>query len=127
MAEKKVTLKNKDLLEAIRRVSGGNDRVKPRDVEAALDLTPAAVTNGIKCLSDAGLVNYKPYCGVTLTSEGERFAGQVEQSRIVLCHLLEFMGLEPVIACRDACIMEHCLSGESYQKVLSAVFSLKKR
>jgi len=79
------------------------------------------VTDGFKRLQDAGLVNYEPYGGVTLTDEGRCIAERTRQSHTVLRTLLELLGVDKAVADHDACIMEHGVSAETYDKLLSAV------
>lgn len=126
MAEEKVTRRNEDLLEAIYEISQEKGYAKSRDIAAALKITPATVTDGFKKLQDAGLVNYEPYGGVTLTKEGLGIAKRTKQSHIMLCHLLELVGVDSSVADHDACIMEHGLSKQSYQKLLNMVGFLEE-
>lgn len=121
MVEEKVTRRNEDLLEVIYEISQEKGYAKSRDIAAALKITPATVTDGFKRLQEAGLVNYEPYGGVTLTIEGRKIAERTQQSHAMLCHLLELAGVDPSIADHDACIMEHGLSKDSYQKLLNVV------
>jgi len=121
MTEEKVTRRNEDLLEAIYEISRNKGYAKSRDIAGALKITPATVTDGFKRLQDAGLVNYEPYGGVTLTKEGLKIAERTTQSHLMLCHLLELAGVDPLLADHDACIMEHGLSKDSYQKLLDVV------
>jgi DtxR family transcriptional regulator, Mn-dependent transcriptional regulator len=116
-----MTRRNEDLLEAIYEISRNKGYAKSRDIAAALKITPATVTDGFKRLQDAGLVNYEPYGGVTLTKEGLKIAERTTQSHLMLCHLLELAGVDPLLADHDACIMEHGLSKDSYQKLLDVV------
>jgi len=136
MAEEKVTRRNEDLLEVIFEISEEKGYAKSRDIANALHITPATVTDGFKRLQDAGLVNYEPYGGVTLTDEGRCNAERTRQSHTMLRTLLELIGVDGSIADHDACIMEHGLSPESYNKLLGVVVfieecckdpSLKKR
>jgi len=121
MTEEKVTRRNEDLLEVIYEISKGKGYAKSRDIAQALHITPATVTDGFKRLQDAGLVNYEPYGGVTLTDEGRCIAERTRQSHTVLRTLLELLGVDKAVADHDACIMEHGVSAETYDKLLSAV------
>ena len=121
MAEEKVTRRNEDLLEVIYEISEEKGYAKSRDIAAALSITPATVTDGFKKLQDAGLVNYEPYGGVTLTEDGRNIAERTRQSHLVIRNLLELAGVESEIADHDACIMEHGLSPESYDKLMKVV------
>ncbi|MDD1729813.1 MAG: metal-dependent transcriptional regulator [Methanospirillum sp.] len=113
MADEKRSKRHEDLLEAIYEVSQEKGYAKSRDIAAALCITPATVTDGFKRLSDAGLVNYEPYGGVTLTEAGFSIARQTQDSHHIIRRLLELSGVDPVVADRDACVMEHGLSPDS--------------
>lgn len=113
MVDEKRSKRHEDLLEAIYEVSQEKGYAKSRDIAAALCITPATVTDGFKRLSDAGLVNYEPYGGVTLTEAGFSIARQTQNSHHIIRRLLELAGVDPVVADRDACVMEHGLSPDS--------------
>ncbi|HWQ66158.1 MAG TPA: metal-dependent transcriptional regulator [Methanospirillum sp.] len=113
MADEKRSKRHEDLLEAIYEVSQGKGYAKSRDIAAALCITPATVTDGFKRLSDAGLVNYEPYGGVTLTEAGSSIARRTQDSHHIIRRLLELSGVDPEIADTDACVMEHGLSPDS--------------
>jgi DtxR family Mn-dependent transcriptional regulator len=113
MAEERVSRRHEDLLEVIYEISRNKGYAKSRDVAAALAITPATVTDGFKRLQDAGLVNYEPYGGVTLTDTGREIAIRTQGSHDCIRRLLEIAGVPSDIADRDACIMEHGLSDTS--------------
>jgi DtxR family transcriptional regulator, Mn-dependent transcriptional regulator len=117
MGEEKVSRRNEDLLEVIFEFVQEKGYAKSRDIAAALHITPATVTDGFKRLSDAGLVNYEPYGGVTLTDAGYRIARRTKDSHQTIRRLLELAGVEIDIADREACIMEHGLSPDSCNKL----------
>lgn len=117
MAEKKRSQRREDLLEAIYEIAEEKGYAKSKDIAAALSITPATVTDGFKRLSEAGLVNYEPYGGVTLTDTGSSIARRTRNSHQVLRRLLELAGVDPGIADREACIMEHGLSADSCERL----------
>jgi DtxR family Mn-dependent transcriptional regulator len=121
MAEEKRSRRNEDLLEAIYEISQAKGYAKSRDIASALGITPATVTDGFKRLSDAGLVNYEPYGGVTLTDTGFSIAEQTRESHRTIRRLLELAGVDPGVADSDACIMEHGLSPESCERLARVV------
>jgi len=117
MGENKVSRRNEDLLEVIFEFVQEKGYAKSRDIATTLHITPATVTDGFKRLSDAGLVNYEPYGGVTLTDSGFRIARRTKDSHQTIQRLLELAGVETDIADREACIMEHGLSPDSCNKL----------
>ncbi|PWR71507.1 metal-dependent transcriptional regulator [Methanospirillum lacunae] len=121
MAEDKISQRKEDLLEVIFEIVQEKGYAKSRDIAAALQITPATVTDGFKRLSDAGLVNYEPYGGVTLTDAGSRIARRTKDSHLIIRRLLELAGVEAQTADREACIMEHGLSPDSCDKLTRVV------
>ncbi len=117
MAADKVSQRKEDLLEVIFEIVQDKGYAKSRDIAAALQITPATVTDGFKRLSDAGLVNYEPYGGVTLTEAGSQIARRTKDSHQTLQRLLELAGVEKETADSEACIMEHGLSPDSCDKI----------
>ncbi|MFH0967463.1 MAG: metal-dependent transcriptional regulator, partial [Methanobacteriota archaeon] len=117
MSDEKRSRRNEDFLEAIYEISEGKGYAKSRDIAAALCITPATVTDGFKRLSEAGLVNYEPYGGVTLTEAGSSIARQTQDSHHIIRRLLELSGVDPEVADTDACVMEHGLSPASCEQL----------
>lgn len=113
MAEERRSRRNEDLLEAIYDIIQEKGYAKSRDIALALQITPATVTDGFKRLSEAGLVHYEPYGGVTLTETGSSIALQTKDSHQTIQRLLELAGVDPHTADQDACVMEHGLSPDS--------------
>lgn len=54
---------------------------------------------------------------IELTHRGEEIAKQLYDRYLVLKEFLEMIGVDPKIAARDACKLEHSISQESYQKL----------
>ncbi|ABD41064.1 iron dependent repressor [Methanospirillum hungatei JF-1] len=127
MMEKRTSPRNEDLLEEIYKISLEKGYAKSRDIAGALIISPATVTERFKKLEEAGYVNYERYGGVTLTPEGIRIAERTIQSHYAIRRLLELAGVETTIANRDACIMEHGLSPDSYKKLVPFIKFIEER
>lgn len=125
MAKEKGSRRSEDLLEAIFEISEGKGYAKPRDIEKTLQITPATVTDGFKRLAEAGLVNYEPYGGVTLTEAGAVIARRTRDSHLIIRRLLELAGVDTQAADRDACVMEHGLSPDSCERMTRIVTFLE--
>ncbi len=61
-------------LKAIYKFSEEGNTVSTNTISKFLNTTPASVTDMVKRLSEKKLVDYQPYKGVLLTSEGQRIA-----------------------------------------------------
>ncbi len=120
-----MTKRYEDLLEAIHEISEKKGYAKSRDIAQSLNITPATVTDGFKRLSEAGLANYEPYGGVTLTDAGKEIAIRTQDSHNCIKELLEMAGVPEDTADTDACIMEHGLSETSKVALKNIVTFLK--
>ncbi|MXR52334.1 MarR family transcriptional regulator [Halovenus sp. WSH3] len=61
---------------AISRNGDGADRVTTGDIQSAVGVTPASVTEMLGKLDEAGLADYEKYDGVVLTDAGEEVAAR---------------------------------------------------
>src|SRR5918992_1519983 len=60
---------------------------------SSLGVAPGTATTMVKTLAEAGLVEYEPYTGVTLTAAGERLAALVlRRHRLIELFLVQVMG-----------------------------------
>ena len=92
------------------------DRVGPGhngEVAERLGVTPATATSMLKRLSDLGLVDYRPYKGVTLTPAGEKVALEViRHHRLIEAYLSEALGMPSDRVHEEAEVLEHYISEE---------------
>lgn len=87
----------------------------------ALALAPGTITSMVKTLDEAGLVQYEPRGGVSLTEHGERLALRVlRRHRLVELFLVKFLGLDWSEVHEEAEELEHVIS----DKVLDRIDSL---
>ena len=78
-----------------------------------LGVTPATATSMLKRLSDLGLVDYKPYKGVTLTPGGQKVALEViRHHRLIEAYLSEALGMPSDRVHEEAEVLEHYISEE---------------
>ncbi len=100
-------------------------RLQQRDGEAhalqlseALNLPPSTVTETLKKLSAAGLINHLPYRAITLTEKGEREAiKSLRRHRIVERFLTDALGFKWFEAHREALTFEHAISDEVEERL----------
>ncbi len=70
-----MTLSEEDYIKAIYHLGKGeNKTVSTNAVAEQMETKPSSVTDMVKKLSDKGLVNYRPYKGVSLTEYGQKTA-----------------------------------------------------
>jgi DtxR family Mn-dependent transcriptional regulator len=78
------------------------------EIARVLEVSSVSVNQMIKKLEAAGLVDYTPYKGVTLTDTGNELANTVLRNRRLWGRFLaDHLGLTPAKADEVACEMEH--------------------
>jgi DtxR family Mn-dependent transcriptional regulator len=88
------------------------------DIAAHMKLSKASVSQATDFLSEKGLVQKFKYQGLRLTAEGYRQAALLSQKNVIIKRFLqEVLNVDPSVAEKDACDMEHCVSFESFQSI----------
>jgi DtxR family transcriptional regulator, Mn-dependent transcriptional regulator len=83
------------------------------EVAARLGVAPATATSMLKKLGELGLVEYRPYKGVTLTPAGEKVALEViRHHRLIEAYLSEALGMPEDRVHEEAEVLEHYISEE---------------
>ena len=92
--------------------------VRVKDIALFLNVKPSSVTNSLKKLANAGLVDYEKREYVDLTEEGLRVAEELsERYRNIKDFLVRVLGVPEDIAEVDACSMEHYLHPETAERL----------
>lgn len=108
-----------DYLEAILDISEKENVVRVTDIASKLNIAKASVTQTICTLKDQGLVVQERYGPVELTSRGREWALKVRYRHLVLRKfLIDVLGVDPGIAEKDACLMEHVVSPQTMEKLV---------
>jgi len=88
------------------------------EVAQRIGVTPATATSMLKRLADLGLVDYRPYKGVSLTPTGERVALEViRHHRLIEAYLSEALGMDNDRVHQEAEVLEHYISEELEQLI----------
>ncbi len=99
-----------DYLEVIYGLVQENRVARVRDIADILSVTMPSVTGALKKLSKKQLVNYDPHEVITLTPEGEALARKLAHAhRSIASFLTEILNIQPDIAEKNACRMEHAI------------------
>ena len=117
MKRSKLTQSLEDYLEVIHVLLQTNKIARIRDIAAALTVKMPSVARAVAELKKQGLVSQEPYSGVELTEEGKRVASAILNRHLLLKSFLIRLGVSEAIADKDACCMEHILSGETLGKI----------
>ena len=104
VSTEKVSMSHEDYLEAI----------------VMLGVSKASVSKAISSLKAQGLLDQPFYGDITLTPEGYEYGSAVLKRHEMLTKFLVIkVGLDPKVAEKEACQMEHAISDESFEKWLS--------
>lgn len=117
----KVSMSHEDYLEAI-VVLGGTPLVPVRSVDVAskMGVSKASVSKAVSSLKAVGMLDQPFYGDITLTEEGYEYGRSVLRRHDMLTSFLtKKIGLDPDIAEKEACQMEHAISDESFDKWLA--------
>jgi DtxR family Mn-dependent transcriptional regulator len=89
------------------------DAVATNALAERLGVTPASASGMVKRLGELGLVEHKPYHGVSLTDDGRRLALEVlRHHRLLELYLTESLGVPWDRVHAEAEVLEHVLSEE---------------
>lgn len=96
--------------------------VKPQQLAKILQVTPAAVTDMLKKLSEEHLITYAPYKGVGLTKKGKA-TGQnmVRRHRLWEMYLHKILGFAWDKVHQEAELLEHASSDELINRIEEAL------
>ena len=115
VSTEKVSMSHEDYLEAIVMLGGTPEQpVRSVDVATKLGVSKASVSKTISSLKAQGLLDQPFYGDITLTPEGYEYGSAVLTKFLVIK-----VGLDPKVAEKEACQMEHAISDESFEKWLS--------
>lgn len=107
-----------DYLEAILELGEGEDTVRITDIANRLKIAKASVNQTIAKCKEKGLVRQQAYGPVELTEKGREAAERVRQKhRKLRRFLVEVLGVDPDIAEKDACLMEHAVSAQTMERL----------
>jgi Mn-dependent DtxR family transcriptional regulator len=90
------------------------------DVARALEITPGSASVSLKALKQKGFVNEDHNRFLGLTEEGEKIAHDVHVANRTFIHFLHgILGVSKEQADIDSCKIEHLVSSETREKLIS--------
>lgn len=117
-----------DYLEAILALSEEHEKVRTTDVALRLGVSKPSVNRAMKVLASEGYVHQETYGTIYLTEKGKLKASQIYfRHKTLTCFLIEVLGVDPVVAEQDACLIEHDISSETMEKLASFLRQPKMR
>ena len=91
------------------------------DIAEARSVKAPSVTYVLRKLKTLGLINYKRYRSVSLTSKGTKIAKKLEITHETLRWFLELIGVSPDVADDEACELEHIVQAETLERLTQFV------
>ncbi len=96
----------------------GAEAVSTNALAERLGVTPASASSMVKRLGQLGLVEHRPYRGVTLTDRGRRVALEVmRHHRLLELYLVENLGVPWDRVHDEAEVLEHVLSEQLEERI----------
>lgn len=122
----KMSKSHEDYLEAIVMLGGTDEApVRSVDVAAKMGVSKASVNKAVNSLKEKGLLDQPYYGDITLTPEGFEYGSAVlERHHLLFTFLTKVLGIPEDRADAEACMMEHAISDESFEKWSAYIKSL---
>lgn len=114
-----VTSSLQDYLEVILDLVQEKKTARVTDIAARLEIAKPSVIQALTLLREKGLIIQDRYGPVELTTEGRHYALKIRhRHNVIYGFLTQVLGVSPAAAEKDACLMEHDLSVESFEKLI---------
>lgn len=122
MVEAVLSASLEDYLEAIYMIAREKQAARAKDIADRLNVNKSSVTNALRELSSRLLVNYAPYDIITLTEKGRTMGAEITRRHEVLSDFfVKVLALDPRIADKTACHMEHSMPKEVLERFIQFV------
>lgn len=107
-----------DYLKAVLYLSEQEENVRITDIAQKLKIAKASATQAIAILKDLNLVVQDRYGPVVLTEQGRKEAENIsDKYRVLYNFLADILKVEPAVAEKDACLMEHAISQQTMERL----------
>lgn len=114
---KSVTASLEDYLEAIYFLNN-DEGVRVTDIATELSISKPSVNRAINTLKSQGLVTHEHYGSLFLTEEGLDIAKKIAKRHFMLKKFLtQILEVDEKTAEEEACLIEHCLSADTVEKL----------
>ena len=111
-----------DYLEAIWAIKLAEKVPRVKDIAKYLGVSTPSVVNAIKILSEKELVHQEPYGYIELNQKGIMKAKEIhERHKTLFKFFNEILGVNPEIAEKDACEIEHYIHPETLKRILQFI------
>jgi DtxR family transcriptional regulator, Mn-dependent transcriptional regulator len=111
-----------DYAKAIYALEQREGPVSTNSLAERLGVTPGSASGMVKRLGELGLVEHRPYHGVSLTADGRRVALEVmRHHRLLELYLVKSLGVPWDRVHQEAEVLEHVLSDELEELIAAAL------
>lgn len=104
-------------LESIFVLSKKNPHVRAIDVSEYLGYSKPSVSRAMGLLKSGGFIQVDSGGFITLTEDGLEIANKIYERHTLVSEFLINIGVDPDIACADACKIEHVISDSSFEAI----------
>jgi len=88
------------------------------DLAEKLNIAKSSVNQAVGTLKNQGLVRHERYGPLELTDRGVTVAnGMAKRHDMLMKFMTEVLGVDPVVAENDACLMEHAVSSATMERL----------
>jgi len=115
---------HQDYLKVIYRLTEENGRATTNQIAAALNVTPASVSNMLRKMAEGEdpLLQYQKHKGVTLTAVGQETCLEIlRHHRLLETFLCEKLGFSHEEAHEEACRLDHVLTEELEARIAAVL------
>ncbi len=104
-----------DYMKSILILSNRNGSVRSVDIAEELGVSKPSVSNAMKKLREENMICFAKGGNIIFTKEGRAFAEKIYSKHSLLSRALRIMGVNKDTADKEACLMEHAISDETYK------------
>ena len=104
-----------DYLKQILVLYNKNGSVRSIDIAEAMGVSKPSVCNATKKLRHQNLIYFDNEGHILFTEEGKKTAEKIYSKHSLLSKLLMITGVNEDTAHKEACLMEHAISDETYR------------
>lgn len=110
-------MSGEDYLEAILVLQRQKGEVRSVDVARHMGFSKPSISHAVAALEKGGYLRVDDKALLHLTETGQEIAEQIYERHLYFKAQLVSAGVDPAVAEREACRMEHAISTESFEKL----------
>ena len=120
----KIHASGEDYLEAVLVLQKNHGAVRSIDVARRVGVSKASVSYAVSALREGGFLTVDSDYVLHLTETGRNVAEKIYERHQFFTEQFIAAGVDPEIAERDACRIEHAISQDTFEKIRDADISL---